>query len=76
MLFLVFCSIDPFISYNNATYFPMTYRNKESLGLTSKTESGTIYFTTGNTPSYSADIEGTSKGKKKTPVGATTGVFA
>ncbi len=57
----------PLISYNNATYFPMTYRNKESLGLTSKTESGTIYFTTGNTPSYSADIEGKcTTGKKVT----------
>lgn len=55
----------PLISYNNATYFPMTYRNKVSLGLSSETESGTIYFTTGLEPSYSADIKGSSTTGKK-----------
>lgn len=57
----------PLISYNNVTYFPMTFRNKTSLGLTSETESDTIYFRTGNKPSYKADITGScTTGKKVT----------
>lgn len=45
----------------------MTFRNKTSLGLTSETESGAIYFRTGNQPSYKADIAGScTTGKKVT----------
>lgn len=50
----------PLISYNNITYFPLTYRNKVSLGLTHESKYGDIYITTGNTATYTADIEGTS----------------
>lgn len=50
----------PLISYNNITYFPLTYRNKMSLGLTHESRYGTIYITTGNSSSYTADIEGDS----------------
>lgn len=51
----------PLISHNDITYFPLTYRNKVSLGLTSETKNGSIRFTTGNAASYKVDIAGESK---------------
>lgn len=55
----------PLISYNNITYFPLTYRNKVSLGIASETKEGMLYFTTGNESSYTADIAGSSKPNTK-----------
>lgn len=66
----------PLISHNNITYFPLTYRNKVSLGLTSETKNGSIYFTTGNSASYTADIAGTSTtGKNITATKMYYGVY-
>ncbi|MBP3342272.1 MAG: hypothetical protein J6K99_07080 [Peptococcaceae bacterium] len=55
----------PLISYNNITYFPLTYRNKVSLGISSETKDGMLYFTTGNNSSYTADIIGSNTPNKK-----------
>ena len=66
----------PLISHNDITYFPLTYRNKVSLGLTSETKNGSIYFTTGNSASYTADIAGTSSpGKNITATQTDYGVY-
>lgn len=66
----------PMISHNNITYFPLTYRNKVSLGLTSETKNGSIYLTTGNAASYAADITGTSSpGKSITATRMYYGVY-
>ena len=66
----------PLISHNNITYFPLTYRNKVSLGLTSETKNGSIYLTTGNAASYAADITGTSSpGKSITATRMYYGVY-
>ena len=57
----------PLISYNNATYFPMTWKNKNSLGITSTTDSSGIWFKTGFEPSYKPDVSGKcTPGKKIT----------
>lgn len=50
----------PIISYNNITYFPLTYRNKLSLGLTHEAKYNNIYITSGSAGTYIADIEGAS----------------
>lgn len=57
----------PLISYNNVTYFPLTWKNKNSLGITSATDSAGIWFMTGFNPSYQPDISGNcTPGKKIT----------